>query len=161
MDSGLPSFPRDFTCPVVLETTATARRPGATGLSPATVCRSRHFAPRRVTAAKDAPFAAGLTTPTTQRVHAWHVVGLDISPVRSPLLRAGFCFLRLLRCFSSPRSLPAKPGPLAAPAGVAPFGDGGLDAWLPLPHPCAADRRPSSAGRAKASSDRAFCLAWS
>ena len=45
--------------------------------------------------------------------------------------------------------------------GVAPFGDGRLNAWLPLPYPYAADRRPSSAGRAEASSDRAFCLAWS
>jgi hypothetical protein len=32
---------------------------------------------------------------------------------------------------------------------------------MPLPIPVAAVQRPSSAGRAEASSDRAFCLAWS
>lgn len=52
-------------------------------------------------------------------------------------------------------------GPLAAPEGVAPFGDGRITAWVPLPDPIAADRRPSSAGRAEASSNRATCLAWS
>ena len=35
------------------------------------------------------------------------------------------------------------------------------DDTAPLPSPIAAVRRPSSAGRAEASSDRAFCLAWS
>jgi hypothetical protein len=44
---------------------------------------------------------------------------------------------------------------------VAPFGDGGLNAWLRLPHPNAAVQRPSSARRAEASSNRASCLAWS
>ncbi len=44
---------------------------------------------------------------------------------------------------------------------VAPFGDGGLSAWLRLPHPIAALQRPSSACRAEASSNRASCLAWS
>jgi hypothetical protein len=67
--------------------------PDASGRSP------RH-------AAEDAPSAAGLTTPSTQRVHAWHVLGLGSGPFRSPLLRAVFRFLRLLRCFSSPGALP-------------------------------------------------------
>ena len=111
--------------------------------------------------ARDAPLTTRLTTPAPQGVHAWHGAGLDGSPFRSPLLRADYYFLRLLRCFSSPRSLPAGRVVLGEEDGVAPFGDGGLTAWLPLPHPCAADRRPSSAGRAEASSDRAFCLAWS
>ncbi len=115
----------------------------------------------RSTAARDAPLATRLTTPIAQRVHAWHATGLDCSPVRSPLLRAEYYFLQLLRCFSSLRSLPRNVGHTPNVCGVAPFGDGRLDAWLPLPYPFAADRRPSSARRAKASSDRAFCLAWS
>ena len=56
----------------------------------------------------DAPQPTGLTTPAPQHVHVWHGAGLDSSPVRSPLLRAGYYFLQLLRCFSSPRSLPPK-----------------------------------------------------
>src|SRR5687768_1898065 len=58
----------------------------------------------------DVPPPAGLTTPDTHRVHAWHVPGLDDSPFRSPLLWAGYYFLKLLRCFSSPGSLPANAG---------------------------------------------------
>ena len=49
--------------------------------------------------------SARLTTPLAQRVHAWHANGLGGSPFRSPLLRAVFRFLRVLRCFSSPTYL--------------------------------------------------------
>ena len=63
----------------------------------------------RYAAAEDAPSAAGLTTPDAQRVHAWHAPGLGCGPFRSPLLRAVFCFLRVLRCFSSPTYLPTTP----------------------------------------------------
>ncbi len=113
------------------------------------------------TAVRNALPTAGLTTPSAQRVHAWHADGLGCHPVRSPLLRVEYYFLRLLRCFSSPGSLPPTVGHTPRVCGVAPFGDDGLNAWLPLPHPIAACRRPSSASRAKASSDRASCLAWS
>ncbi len=39
-----------------------------------------------------------------------HANGLGSVPVRSPLLRDGYYFLQLLRCFSSPRSLPPSGG---------------------------------------------------
>ncbi len=65
---------------------------------------------RRVisTVANNALVATSLTTPLAQRVHAWHANGLGSSPFRSPLLRAVFRFLRVLRCFSSPTYLPPQ-----------------------------------------------------
>ena len=113
--------------------------------------------------ARGSALTVSLTTPTPQRLTAWHGAGLGCHPVRSPLLRVGYYFLKVLRCFSSPGSLPAHKvlGHSPTDCGVAPFGHGRLSAWLPLPSPIAADRRPSSAGRAEASSDRASCLAWS
>jgi hypothetical protein len=62
---------------------------------------SRRVGPR---GAGEAAPAGGLTTPRTQRLLAWHVHGLGNGPFRSPLLRAWFYLLRLLRCFSSPGS---------------------------------------------------------
>ena len=50
--------------------------------------------------------SAGLTTPIPQRLPPWHGIGLGSGPFRSPLLRAVFRVLRLLRCFSSPGALP-------------------------------------------------------
>ena len=82
-------------------------------------------------------------------------------PFRSPLLWGCFLFLRVLRCFSSPTYLPPKRVPVHHHRGVAPFGDDGLTGCLRLPHLFAAGPRPSSAGRAEASSNRASCLAWS
>ncbi len=111
-----------------------------------------------------ADWSVRLTTPLPQRLPPWHGIGLGGGPFRSPLLRAVFCFLRVLRCFSSPTYLPTTPtvvGPQPVAGGVAPFGHGWITAWLPLPIPCAADQRPSSARRAQASSHRASFLAWS
>ncbi len=82
-------------------------------------------------------------------------------PFRSPLLWGCFLFLRVLRCFSSPTYLPPTWVPVHHHRGVAPFGDDGLTGCLRLPHLFAAGPRPSSAGRAEASSNRASCLAWS
>ena len=113
--------------------------------------------------ARKAVLAGGLTTPGTQRLLAWHVRGLGNGPFRSPLLRAWYYLLRLLRCFSSPGSRSQVVPGSASPVDwrVAPFGHGWIAAWMPLPIPFAAVQRPSSAGRAEASSDRASCLAWS
>ena len=61
--------------------------------------------------ARKAVLAGGLTTPDPQRLLAWHGSGLGIGPFRSPLLRAWYYLLRLLRCFSSPGSRSTvKPG---------------------------------------------------
>ena len=54
--------------------------------------------------ARKAVLAGGLTTPAAQRLLAWHAAGFGIGPFRSPLLRAWYYLLRLLRCFSSPGS---------------------------------------------------------
>ncbi len=117
--------------------------------------------PRLPAAERSAERSAGLTTPAPQRLPPWHGAGLGCSPFRSPLLRAVFYFLRVVRCFSSPGSLRLLPVPPVAGWRVAPFGDGGIAAWLPLPHPIAAGQRPSSAAHAQASPDCVSCLAWS
>ena len=121
--------------------------------------RSRPSGPVGV---RDAPRTTRLTTPRPQGVHAWHGRGLGSHPGRSPLLRMEYDFLPVLRCFSSRRSLPQHTAVGRQPnvGGVAPFGHGRLNAWMPLPFPFAADQRPSSADRAEASSNRASCLAW-
>ena len=113
------------------------------------------------TAADLAGSAAGLTTPLAQRLPPWHANGLGIYPFRSPLLWATLYFLQVLRCFSSLGALLHNAGAHPADGRVAPFGNGGITAWLRLPHPSAACQRPSSARRAEASSNRASCLAWS
>ena len=43
LESGLPSFPRDFTCPVVLRNPARVEQISPTGLSPPVAGRSRPF----------------------------------------------------------------------------------------------------------------------
>ena len=66
---------------------------------------------RKVLGARKAVLAGGLTTPDPQRLLAWHGSSLGNGPFRSPLLRAWYYLLRLLRCFSSPGSRsPVKPG---------------------------------------------------
>ncbi len=97
---------------------------------------------------RSAERSAGLTTPRPQRLPPWHGRGLGCSPFRSPLLRAVYYFLAVLRCFSSRTYLRPLVGATLKGWRVAPFGNGGLDARLPLPHPIAAGQRPSSAGRA-------------
>ena len=161
MDGGPPSFPRDFTCPVVLEMNVTRCAPACTGLSPSVVDRPRSFH------ARTQPRCHGCTRNDTSHN--------PNSATRARLARSWFgqqpgslatTSGRILRpaatkMFQFAAFPPTKVGHTPTVCGVAPFGHSGLNAWLPLPHPFAADRRPSSAGRAEASSDRAFCLAWS
>ena len=78
-------------------------------------------------------------------------------PVRSPLLGESlrcFLFLRVLRCFSSPRRLPVGPGGTASPCRVAPFGHPRIKGRLRLPAAFRSLPRPSSPDRAKASAMR-------
>ena len=65
-----------------------------------------------------AGWSVRLTTPLTQRLPPWHVIGLGCGPFRSPLLRAVFCFLRVLRCFSSPTYLRLTPVPVLSTGGL-------------------------------------------
>ncbi len=138
-------------------------RAAHTGLSPSLARHPRRFWSRARTAEAQAGASRSLTTPLAQRLPPWHASGLGSGPFRSPLLRAVFRFLRLLRCFSSPGSPTRTTVRVCRSCDrrVAPFGDGRLIGWLRLPCPFAAGPRPSSAPRAEASPDRASCLAWS
>ena len=62
-----------------------------------------------------------------------------------------FLFLRVLRCFSSPRWPPAKPDDIPSGYRVVPFGDPRIKGHLRLPAAFRSLSRPSSPPRAKAS----------
>src|SRR5512143_3789483 len=74
--------------------------------------------------------------------------------------RGCFLFLRVLRCFSSPGSLPALArGMTDVTVGrVAPFGDPGITASVQLPQAYRSLARPSSPSCAKASTVRPYAL---
>ena len=76
--------------------------------------------------------------------------------------RCFFLFLRLLRCFSSPGSLPhpmdSRAGDRGPPCRVSPFGHPRIDGYLPLPGVFRSLSRPSSALSAKASALRPSSL---
>ncbi len=102
MGGGPPGFPQGSTCPVVLRCRLAPLDLSPTGLSPPAVGRSR---PLRL----DPPVAlSAILQPPLPFGN-----GFGLFPVRSPLLRKSsspcgdvfFLFLRVLRCFSSPRSL--------------------------------------------------------
>ena len=102
MGGGPPGFPQGSTCPVVLRCRLAPWDLSPTGLSPPAVGRSR---PLRL----DPPVAlSAILQPPLPFGN-----GFGLFPVRSPLLRKSsspcgdvfFLFLRVLRCFSSPRSL--------------------------------------------------------
>ena len=65
-----------------------------------------------------------------------------------------FLFLRLLRCFSWPGSLPAKRDDWSSTSRVTPLGDLRIDGYLHLPEAYRSLSRPSSPLRAKASAMR-------
>ena len=98
----------------------------------------------------------GPTTPVRPEPHWFGLV-----PGRSPLLGESlicFLFLRVLRCFSSPR-LPLHYGDDRPSAcRVVPFGDPRIKGHLHLPAAFRSLSRPSSPVRAKASAIRPFLL---
>ena len=97
-----------------------------TGLSPSVVCRSSTL---RLTCVQPSePGATGsiwIVQPRTGSARTLPTpTRFGLYPVRSPLLRVSSLFLGVLRCFSSPGSLPPKRGVTGHHAGrVAPFGD--------------------------------------
>jgi hypothetical protein len=124
-----------------------------TGLSPAAVCRSSTV---RLT----------LTHPSEARSIAsiWSVQPRDgsarslstpprfgLCPVRSPLLRASSLFLGVLRCFSSPGSLPLRVDGPSRPPGCPIRRSRDHQAASASPEHFVAWPRPSSASSAKAS----------
>ena len=159
MDRGRPSFPRGCSCPVVLEMAVTREGAGGTGLSPAAVRRPRRFPPAQSPRWRRSTFSDRSHNPdaATRGCLARHRFGQQ--PVSLATTPGRILLPAATEMFQFAAFPPAEAGRLAAPGGVAPFGHGRLTAWLRLPVPLAADRRPSSAGRAEASSDRASCLA--
>ena len=88
-----PLLPTGLACPVVLRITAGSVWLSSTGLSP---CTARLSSPLRL--AFHFHFC-GSYNPDQQADR------FGLFPFRSPLLGKSFLFLRVLRCFSSPRSL--------------------------------------------------------
>ena len=69
-----------------------------------------------------------------------------------------FLFLRVLRCFSSPRSPPRFADDMSSTYRVVPFGNPRIKGHLHLPGAYRSLSRPSSPVRAKASTVRPFLL---
>jgi hypothetical protein len=89
-------IPAGLACPAVLRYLARVHPISHTGLSPSMAKLSRKVLLSDEFITHIVP---GPTTPQSFRLR------FGLFPVRSPLLRESFLFLRLLRCFSSPRSL--------------------------------------------------------
>jgi hypothetical protein len=111
LQGGPCGFPRGFTGPVVLGDSAGRLAPFAYGALtlfgwPFQAASTR----RELSYSLGAPqhSLARPTTPMQQRLRAWHYTGLGSSPFARRYLgnRGFFLFLRLLRCFTSPGSLP-------------------------------------------------------
>ena len=99
-------------------------------------------------------------TPTLQRLQASAQREFGLLPFRSPLLGESSLFLRVLRCFSSPRALldtyGFSVGSLGPPREVSPFGYPRIVACTRLPEAFRSVPRPSSALVAEASSKRPY-----
>ena len=121
MGRGRPRFPRDFSCRVVLERRYVGSCARTTGLSPAVVCRSRHFA---VVSTRCAGMSAPAVSARNPRhatpdslAHGW----FRLIPFRSPLIRDCFRFLGGHEMFQFPHLPPTKVGPGASPPGGCPI----------------------------------------
>ena len=128
---------------------ATARDASCKGLSPAAAAPSSAFHSR--------PFAdIAVLQPPRGRNRA----GLGSSPFARHYWgnHCYFLFLRVLRCFSSPRSPLLKGDDRPSACRVVPFGNLRIKGHLRLPGACRSLSRPSSPVRAKASAVRPFLL---
>ena len=101
-----------------------------------------------------APSQPSVLPPHRQRRLARTPVRFGLLPVRSPLLGESSLFLRVLRCFSSPRAPRANAVPGVAPGGLPHSDISGSPAASASPEHFAAWPRPSSAACAKASTVR-------
>ena len=99
------------------------------------------------------------TTPSWQRLEAWHHKGLGYFRFRSPLLTESmiFLFLGVLRCFNSPRVATSAYEFSKCSScdhdGVAPFGHLRIKVCLQLPEAYRSLPRPSSPISAKSSTN--------
>ena len=107
MGSGLPCFPQGSSCPVVLRILAGrallfAYRAFTVSGGPFQCPSAKYnLSHSRGTLQRTPPTPP---TPDLQRLQTLTHVGFGLLPFRSPLLREYSLFLRVLRCFSSPRS---------------------------------------------------------
>jgi hypothetical protein len=136
LGGGPPRFPPDVTCPAVL---TRARHRGPHAVAYGALTRSGRPFQRRsadVVARGEgsvAPSARAVLPPGRQRRLARTPPRFGLLPVRSPLLGESFLFLRVLRCFSSPRAPRVTAVPGYRPGRVAPFGDLGIAGCQRLP----------------------------
>ncbi len=88
-------------------------------------------------------------SPTTPIMH-YYIMGLGFCAFARHYSRNHFCFLllRVIRCFSSPRLLPAMQDDTASLCRVAPFGYPRIKGYLHLPAAFRSLSRPSSPPRA-------------
>ena len=148
---GPRSFPQGFTCPMVLWIPPRARPASPTGLSP-----SPAGLPSPIPL--PSPPAPAVRTPGCSHP------GLGSSRFARRYSGNHFCFLllRLLRCFSSPGSLPramdSRAGAWVFPMRVPPFRHLRISGHVPLPAAFRSLSRLSSALSAKASSLRPSLL---
>ncbi len=136
LESGLPSFPRAFACPVVLRNRLRMTWVSYTRLSQSMVCYSKQFY---------YPYHSHIVCPPTLlarctresrfriedlgRLYFFEICNLAIFGLKSPVQRTSslgssafarrylrnhicFLFLRLIRCFSSPTYLPDSYTPI-------------------------------------------------
>ena len=144
LPDGAGSFGQDFSGPVLLRGSHRGTALTSTGLSPSV---GRLSSPLRLR-------LDSLTWALQPRPAVARRFGL--TPVRSPLLGGSlncFLFLRVLRCFSSPRSLSQREYRPES-RWVAPFGYLRIWAFVQLPAAFRSFTRPSSLAYAKASTIR-------
>ena len=135
---GPRGFRQDFTCPALLRIPAFLKISTCTGLSPSMIQLSRWFY-----------FEFLKIMPVLQPRHCRNNIGLGCFAFARHYLRNHFCFLflRVLRCFSSPRLLSFR-SDRSSTCRVAPFGHRGIEGYLHLPHAFRSLSRPSSPPRA-------------
>ena len=149
MRDGPRRFTQDSSCPALLRIPRGPGRESRTGLSPSMAGLPRPFrfphqgAPVVVLQPRRRLDAAGLGSSAFARRYSRN--------------HGYFLLLRVLRCFSSPRSPPFRDGGPSARR-VAPFGYPGIRGYLLLPRAFRSLSRPSSPPRAKASTVRPCSL---
>ena len=116
--------------------------------------RVRGFHPLRPSFPDGSTSVLSCRVPVLQPQTCRNKVGLGSSAFARHYWRNHYCFLllRVLRCFSSPRSPPDSNRDDALFAQqVAPFGNPRIDSYLPIPAAYRSLSRPSSPSRAQAS----------
>ena len=109
LESGLPSFTPDVSCPALLKHPPRLRTPPPTGLSPSVAPRSRRLRIGgathlwRMTVRRGRAYNPRAATPVSLTRH-----GFRPAPVRSPLLRGYFLFLGVREMFQFPRCPPQE-----------------------------------------------------